>query len=192
MVPVPDSSPDHTSPEPTAQSTTEPLAVTALETERHVAAAGWDQNPRIFALVETAELVAAEPGLAAQFASAADRAPGALTAIEQEDLPRTSDLESLLGRMAWPDTVHGVALAVERIVIPPGAERDLPQDPAAAVDALAAHPQREDVRLLVAVHRDGRAVCLLRQRAHDRDDRVAKGEDIAPGLVHALRATLQD
>ena len=33
----------------------------------------------------------------------------------------------------------GVALAVERIVIPPGAERDLPQDPDAAVDALAQH-----------------------------------------------------
>ena len=192
MVPVPDSSPDHTSPEPPAGSTTEPLAVTALETERHVASAGWDQNPRVFALVDTAELVAAEPGLAAQLGYPADRAPGALTAIEQEDLPRTADIESLLGRMAWPDTVHGVALAVERIVIPPGAERDLPEDPAEAMTALAAHPQREDVRLLVAVHRDGRAVCLLRQRANDRDDRVATGEDIAPGLVHALRATLED
>jgi hypothetical protein len=171
--------------------TAEPLAVAALETERHVASAGWDQNPRVFALVDTAALIAAEPQLAASLDSAADQAPGALSAIEQEDLPRTANLESLLGRMAWPDSVDGVALAVERIVIPPGAERDLPQDPTAAVDALAEHPQREDVRLLVAVHRDGRAVCLLRQRANDRDDRVATGEDIAPGLVHALRATLQ-
>lgn len=183
MVPVPDSSPDST-------PTTEPLAVAALETERYVATSGWDQNPRIFALVDTAELALAEPGLVLD--GTADQAPGALTAIEQEDLPKTSSLESLLGRMAWPETVHGVALAVERIVIPPGAERDLPEDPDAAVDALAKHPQREDVRLLVAVHRDGRAVCLLRQRAHDRDDHVATGEDIAPGLVHALRATLED
>lgn len=185
MVPVPDSSSE-------SVPTTEPLTVAALETERHVAASGWDQNPRVFALVETAELLAAEPQLAASLDEAADRAPGALSAIEQEDLPRTSSLESLLGRMAWPPTVHGAALAVERVVIPPGAERDLPEDPQEATDALAAHPQREDVRLLVAVHRDGRAICLLRQRAHDRDDRVATGEDLAPGLVHALRATLED
>lgn len=182
---MPDSSPENV-------PTTEPLTVAALETERHVATSGWDQNPRVFALVETAALIEAEPQLAESLAGAADRAPGALTAIEQEDLPRTSSLESLLGRIAWPETVHGAALAVERVVLPPGAERDLPEDPEEAVEALAAHPQREDVRLLVAVHRDGRAVCLLRQRAHDRDDRVATGEDIAPGLVHALRATLED
>ncbi|MGO1166502.1 MAG: PPA1309 family protein [Janibacter sp.] len=184
MVPVPDSSPENV-------PTTEPLTVAALETERHVAASGWDQNPRIFALVDTASLIEAEPGLAPDLDGAADRAPGALSAIEQEDLPKTSSLESLLGRIAWPDTVHGSALAVERVVLPPGAERDLPEDHDEAVDALASHPQREDVRLLVAVHRDGRAVCLLRQRAHDQDDRVATGEDIAPGLVHALRATLE-
>lgn len=193
MVLVPDSSSAsaHDSSPSDSTPTAEPLAVAALETERHVASSGWDQNPRVFALVDTAALIAAEPQLAASLDSAADQAPGALSAIEQEDLPRTANLESLLGRMAWPESVDGVALAVERIVIPPGAERDLPQDPTAAVDALAEHPQREDVRLLVAVHRDGRAVCLLRQRANDRDDRVATGEDIAPGLVHALRATLQ-
>ncbi|KRE35680.1 hypothetical protein ASG73_13250 [Janibacter sp. Soil728] len=194
MVLVPDSS-SSSAPNDSSTSdsvpTAEPLAVAALETERHVASAGWDQNPRVFALVDTAALIAAEPQLAASLDSAADQAPGALSAIEQEDLPRTANLESLLGRMAWPDSVDGVALAVERIVIPPGAERDLPQDPTAAVDALAEHPQREDVRLLVAVHRDGRAVCLLRQRTNDSDDRVATGEDIAPGLVHALRLTLQ-
>ena len=106
MVFVPDSS-------PASVPTTEPLAVAALETERHVASSGWDQNPRVFALVDTAELIAAEPQLAASLDSAADQAPGALSAIEQEDLPRTSNLESLLGRMAWPETVHGVALAVE-------------------------------------------------------------------------------
>lgn len=185
MVPVSDSSPENV-------PTTEPLTVAALETERHVATSGWDQNPRIFALVDTAALIEAEPGLATSLDGAADRAPGALTAIEQEDLPRTSSLETLLGRIAWPETVHGTAVAIERVVLPPGAERDLPEDPTEAVDALASHPQREDVRLLVAVHRDGRSVCLLRQRAHDRDDRVATGEDIAPGLVHALRATLED
>jgi hypothetical protein len=122
----------------------------------------------------------------------ADLAAGALSAVEQENLPRTSNLESLLGGIAWPEAVMGAALAVERIVVPPEAERDLPVPAEAAVDALATHPLRQDVRLLVAVTRDGQSRCLLRQRAHDTDDQVAMGEDLAPGLVHALRATLQD
>jgi hypothetical protein len=41
------------------------------------------------------------------------------------------------------------------------------------------------------VTRDGQSRCLLRQRANDRDDKVALGDEIAPGLVHALKATLQ-
>lgn len=169
---------------------TDPLSLVALDTERHVGAAGWDQNPRLFALVPTAELLAAEPSLRARLGPT-DLLPGALTAVEQEGLPSTADLESLLGRVAWPETVAGCALAVERIVVPPSAERDLPSDRDAAMDALTAHPQREDVRLLVAALRDGSSRCLLRQRSHDADDQVATGEDIAPGLVHALQSTLE-
>lgn len=169
---------------------TDPLSIAALDTERHVASGGWDQNPRLFALVPTAELVQREPHLRAQL-QGHDLVAGALSAVEQENLPPTANLESLLGGIAWPDTVVGAALAVERIVVPPEAERDLPLHPDAAVDALAAHPSRQDVRLLVAVTRDGRSLCLLRQRAHDSDDQIAVGEDIAPGLVHALKATLQ-
>jgi len=67
-----------------------------------------------------------------------------------------------------------------------------PEDPDQAAQALAAHPDRKDVRLLVAVLRDGESTCLLRQRDHDTDDKVASGADIAPGLVQALSATLQD
>jgi hypothetical protein len=81
---------------------------------------------------------------------------------------------------------------VERLVVPPDAERDLPENPQEAADTLAAHPDRKDVRLLVAVLRDGESACLLRQRDHDTDDKVASGPDIAPGLVQALSATLQD
>jgi hypothetical protein len=47
------------------------------------------------------------------------------------------------------------------------------------------------VRLLVAVLRGGGSICLLRQRAHDSDDAVATGPDIAPGLVSALTATFE-
>ena len=167
-----------------------PLVTSAVETERHVASAGWDQPPRLFALVRTQDLLAREPHLRGQVPEGDDL--DGYTAIEQENLPNTSSLESLLGRLAWPEEVDGVALAVERIVVPPEAERDLPDNPERATEALAAHPERKDVRLLVAVLRDGESTCLLRQREHDSDDKVAMGSDIAPGLVHALAASLED
>lgn len=176
----------------TAQTDSRPdddLLTAAVDTERHVARLGWDQPPRLFALVRTALLRQQEPSLAAELADAEDTG---FTAVEQEGLPPTSDLESLLGRVAWPEDVEGVALAVERIVVPPEAERDLPEDPASATDHLAAHPARKDVRLLAACLRDGRQICLLRQRDHDSDDAVAIGRDLAPGLTHALAMTLHD
>lgn len=172
----------------TPQPVTDPLTLAALDTERHVARSGWDQPVRLFALVPTSDLLEHEPQLAEGMA-AHDAVVGALSAVEQDELPEAQGLEDLLARIAWPDQVAGCALAVERIVVPPEAERDLPDDDAAALRAVAEHPERADVRLLVAVTRDGAARCLLRQRAHDRDDRVALGDDIAPGLVHALRAT---
>ena len=166
-----------------------PLVTSAVETERHVASAGWDQPPRLFALVRTASLLAREPHLHARLSEGEE---DGFTAIEQEGLASASSLESLLARLAWPPDVDGVALAVERLVVPPEAERDLPDNPDQATEALAAHPDRKDVRLLVAVLRDGESACLLRQRDHDTDDKVASGSDIAPGLVQALAATLQD
>jgi hypothetical protein len=169
----------------------DPLSIAALDTERHVAGAGWDQPPRLFALVRTGTLVEREPQLLAQL-SVGDQAPDALSAIEQEGLHQSANLESVLGRIAWPEDVDGCAFVVERVVVPPDAERDLPSDPDAAVDALARHPERQDVRLLAAVLRDGQSVCLIRQRAHDTDDAVATGSDLAPGLVAALRATFDD
>ena len=174
----------------TSRPVADPLSIAALDTERHVAASGWDQNPRLFALVPTADLLEREPHLRAGM-HGSDLAEGALSAIEQENLPPTSNIESLLGGIAWPESVVGAALAVERIVVPPEAERDLPVHAQSAVDALASHPARQDVRLLVAVTRDGQSRCLLRQRANDSDDKVALGDEIAPGLVHALKATLQ-
>jgi hypothetical protein len=168
---------------------TDPLTLAALDTERHVARDGWDQPVRLFALVPTSLLLEQEPGLAGSLATH-DAAAGALSAVEQDDLPDAPGLEELLGGIAWPDQVIGCAIAVERIVVPPEAERDLPSDPDEALASVAAHPDRRDVRLVVAVTRDGASRCLLRQREHDSDDRVALGEDIAPGLVEALRATL--
>lgn len=172
-----------------SQPVTDPLTVVSLDTERHVSRSGWDQPPRLFALVRTADLLAREPHLVEGLALS-DQAADAYSAIEQEDLPQVESLEALLGGIAWPESVDGCAVAVERVVVPPEAERDLPADRAAALEALAAHPDAQEIRLVVAVTRDGEARCLLRQRANDSDDRVAMGEEIAPGLIEALRATL--
>lgn len=165
-----------------------------VETERHVAGGGWDQQPRLFALVRTRELLDREPGLRDQLDAGSLRAAAAdpehLIAVEQEDLPATEHLESLLGGLAWGPQVDGVALAVERVIVPPEAERDLPVDPGQALDQLAAHPGREDVRLVVAVLRDGQRQCGVRQRRHDEPASVAVGPDLVPGLVEALDATL--
>lgn len=168
-----------------------PLVECAIETERYVAAAGWDQPVRLFALVETATLVAAEPHLADQLKGGGDLT-GALSAIEQDGLPPSDPLEDFLAMLAWPAEVDGAALAIERLVVPPAAEVDLPDDPDEAARLLAAHPDRVDVRLFVAVTRAGESTCLLRQRPHDADDKVAIGREIAPDLVAALAATLED
>ena len=169
------------------QSERDGLREVAVETERYVARDGWDQSARLFALVPTSELAGSAPGLSFRTAG-----PDDLSAVEQEGFEERGDVQQALGRIAWPQAVLGVALAVERLVVPPAAERDLPDDPTAALQRLQDHPDRRDVRLLAAGHRDGRRLCLLRQRAHDSDDLVATGPDLAPGLLAALAATLQE
>jgi hypothetical protein len=170
------------------------LAEAVVEIERHVATGGWDGPVRVFALVRTQDALAAQPALAEQLPpevlAAAQADPQHLTSVEQEGLPAGDDLEGLLGALAWPPTVAGAAVTVERIVLPPEAEQDLPADPEAAVAALLAHPQRQDVRLAVGVLRDGGARwCAVRQRALDADGAVGQGPDVVPGLAEALLAT---
>lgn len=175
---------------------TDSLTRALLETEDHVARGGWDQPPRLFALVRTASLLEREPALRRQLDPrtllAADSDAGHLIAVEQDGVPPTSRLESVLGRLAWGPEVDGVALTVERVVVPPEAERHLPADRDAAVDYLAGHPLREDVRLAVAVLRGGAHQCGVRQRRHDEPGSVAVGPDLVPGLVQALAATFQE
>ncbi|MEV7972595.1 PPA1309 family protein [Cellulomonas sp. NPDC089187] len=182
---------EHTAQAPESRSA---LAQAVVEIERHVATGGWDGPVRVFALVRTAAALEAEPALAHQLppevlaAAAAD--PEHLTSVEQEGLPASDDLEGLLGAIAWPPTVDGAAVTVERVVLPPEAEDSLPDDPQEAVQALMAHPDRQDVRLAVGVLRDGSAWCAIRQRALDADQAVGQGPDAVPGLIEALRATL--
>jgi hypothetical protein len=165
-----------------------------LELEQHVSSGGWDGPLRLFALVRTAGALERDPALAAQLPQdvvAAARADADhLTAVEQEDLPDTDSLESLLGMISWPPAVDGAAVVVERIVVPPGAETNLPDDPEQAQQALMNHPLRRDLRLAAGVLRHGAAACAIRARDQDADDRVAVGPDLIPGLTAALSETL--
>jgi len=167
---------------------------TVRELEQHVAGSGWDSPVRLYALIRTAGALRRDPDLAgrlpADVVRAAEQDPEHLTAVEQEDLPESETVEGLLGRIAWPGTVDGAAVVLERVVVPPEAEAGLPADDEAALSYLQEHPQRRDVRLVAAVLRDGTSGCAVRARDHDADDRVAVGSDLVPGLVSALTATL--
>ncbi len=165
-----------------------PLRRATLEVESHVGAQGWDQPPRLFALVPTVELANREPALADQLTDERD----GITLIEQDVIPTDRSLEDILTDVTWPDTVAGCAAVIERIMLPPEAEVSLPDDPddpEALIAAAAAHPDRREVRLVAAVTRDGRAHSAVRARApHDAE--LLEGPDLVPGLIEHLRRTL--
>ena len=102
-----------------------------LDIERHAAAAGWDQPPHLFALVETADLLRREPQLAAELALVPTE-PGGLTPVDQGELPEHGSLDELLAGIIWPAEVLGTALAVERLMVPPAVERWLREKQGAA------------------------------------------------------------
>jgi len=161
-----------------------PLRQAALEVEAHVAAGGWDQPPRLFALVPTADVIAREPALASQLSGET----GSITPVEQE-LPSDRELEDLLTEIVWPDTVSGCAAVIERIMLPPEAEDSLPDDTDELLAAAAAHPDRREVRLVAAVVREGASHSAVRARVpHDAE--LLEGPDLVPGLIEHLRRTL--
>ena len=176
------------------------LLQVAQETEQHVAADGWGQRERVFALVPTADLVAAEPSLADALAGA-----GRYSSIEQE-LPEGVELEEYLGRLAWPRSVTGCALAVERLRAAPavgggdagegdvaagGGEAGEAGDAPGPGGAGTSGGETEPVRLLVVATRDGDRFTLVRLAAHDSDDSVAVGREVGTDLQQALAATLE-
>src|SRR5690606_8983951 len=156
---TPDSAPGPAPVAPGGPTPQHALALAVHEIEVHAADAGWDASPRLFALVATAGAPAADPTLADRLppdvVAAATADPHHLLSIEQEGFAVDGDLEDGLARVAWPATVDGAALVVERIVLPPAAEEGVPEDPDAALDYLASHPDRQDVRLAVGVLRVG-------------------------------------
>jgi hypothetical protein len=166
------------------------LAAAVLEIEAHIAELGWDQGARLFALVSTADLVRREPALAAMMGLDDASAEGSLTPVEQEQIAGEELLEETLGMIAWGPEVAGCAAVVERLVLPPGADGAIPEDPTAAAAYAAEHPDRQEVRIVAGVTRAGATYCALRLRAHDDDTSVVGGADLVPELVALLATTL--
>lgn len=182
---------------------TRALDTAVLEVERHVDRDGWDQPPRLYALAAPEDLLRSEPQLAARL-GIGEVPPEGLVPIEQEELPEFASLEELLAGIAWPPQVVGAAIVVERLVLPPEVEAQMPREEQAALRWLAAHPRREELRVAVGVLRDGSRACALRVRgaapagAADPADpadpagEVLTGPDLVPGLIQALAATFAD
>ena len=173
------------------------LVAVLLEIDRHIAGDGWDQPPRLFALVSSAELSAAEPALADQLgvSEAAGRPADALSAVEQDDFSAAGaaaqlndDLSGELARISWPPTVEGCALSLVRTFLPSTAEADVPEDPAAAERYVNEHPAREEIRVIVGVDRTGRRHGLARLAS--QPDELLAAEDLIPGLASLLAHTL--
>jgi hypothetical protein len=164
------------------------LAAAVLEIESHIAAGGWDQPARLYALVETAQLVRHEPALAAAMGLDSSAARGSLTPVEQE-VPEDA-LERVLETIMWPSGVAGCAAVVERLVLPPDVDPEIPEDTAAAVDFAREHPLRQEVRIVAGATRAGATYCALRLRAHDDDQSVVGGAELVPGLLELLAETL--
>ncbi|MDT9696292.1 PPA1309 family protein [Streptomyces sp. P17] len=171
-----------------------PLTRAVLEIDEYASGLGWDQPARLFALVDTARLRAQEPGLAAQLGLEDEQETSGLTPIEQDEVPTGKPLDEFLGTIAWPDAVTGCALTVERLMLPPSAEAQVPKDldEAALTKWVAGHPERQEVRMTVAVLRDGTRESALRLREKDTPTDVLTGKDLVPGLAEALAATFED
>ncbi len=168
------------------------LHTTLVDIESHVAAAGWDQPTRFYALVETATLLREEPTLADSFRAAGVESPPAFTPVEQEDFPDDMPLDDVLASITWGPQVSGCAIAVERLVLPADVEVTVPHDSPEMPAFVAAHPERQEIRLVAVVLRNGARDCALRMRSKDEETEVLFGAELAPGLLEALLATFNE
>ncbi|MCF1645235.1 MULTISPECIES: PPA1309 family protein [Streptomyces] len=171
-----------------------PLTRAVLEIDEYVSGLGWDQSARLFALVDTARLRADEPSLADRLGLGDESEHSGLTPIEQDEVPTGKPLDEFLATIAWPDAVAGCALAVERLMLPPSAEAQVPKglSEAELTKWVADHPERQEVRMTVAVLRDGTRESALRLREKDSPTEVLTGSDLVPGLAEALSATFEE
>ncbi|AEW96425.1 MULTISPECIES: PPA1309 family protein [Streptomycetaceae] len=171
-----------------------PLTRAVLEIDEYAAELGWDQPARLFALVDTERLRAEQPELSEQLGLAEGERAAALTPVEQDEIPTGAPLDEFLATIAWPDVVVGCALTVERLMLPPSAEAQIPEglDDAALASWVAGHPERQEVRMTVGVLRDGTRESAIRLREKDSPKEVLTGSDLVPGLAEALTATFEE
>jgi hypothetical protein len=170
----------------------EVLRAAVLEIDAHVSAGGWDQPARLYALVPTSDLLAREPAVAAAMGIDEAGAAGSLTPVEQDALPEDRSLEKVLEQIMWPAEVFGCAAVVERLVLPPSADADIPADPVAAEEYAASHPERQEVRIVAAANREGATHCAIRLKSHDDDQSVVESPDLVPALLELLLGTLEN
>ena len=107
-------------------------------------------------------------------------------------MPVEQPLEDALGEIMWPAEVFGCAAVVERLVLPPAADGQLPEEPEAAERYAAEHPERQEVRIVAAATRDGSTYCALRLRRARRRGLGPAGPDLVPALLELLRGTLEN
>ncbi|MEG3631076.1 PPA1309 family protein [Streptomyces poriticola] len=171
-----------------------PLTRAVLEIDEYVSGLGWDQPARLFALVDTARLRTEQPSLADRLGLEDASESSGLTPIEQDEIPTDRPLDEFLGTIAWPDAVAGCALSVERLMLPPSAEAQVPEglDETKLAAWVAEHPERQEVRMTVAVLRDGTSDSALRLREKDSPVEVLTGSALVPGLAEALSSTFED
>ena len=161
------------------------------EIEAYAARAGWDQPARLFALVPTTDLLHREPALAEALGVDGEANPADLTPVEQEPVAADQQVEEVLAEIMWPAEVFGCAAVVERLVLPPSADGELPEDPEEAQAFAADHPDRQEVRIVAAATRDGSTYCALRMRSHDDEFSVLESRDLVPALLELLSGTLE-
>ncbi|WP_327109735.1 PPA1309 family protein [Nocardia sp. NBC_01730] len=186
------------------------LARSVREVADFVDAEGWSRPPQMFALVPTADLVAAQPELIDQVDAGDELTPVAQEAFPDDVTGGSMALDEFLATTSWPPAVRGCVLVQEIVVLPPDAESTLDDAfaplladheaaDAAARAAAEAHPERREARLFAAVLRDGASLCLLQLRPEDDEDDADDFGDLdlrtypnlAPNLIEALHHTLE-
>ena len=128
-------------------------------------------------------------------------AQGAMVLLAGLALVRSLDLLAANGFPMWAAIVVGFLFAavimaitawiVERFVLPPAAEEQLPDSDAEALAYAAEHPDREEVRIVAGATRAGSTYCALRMRSHDDDLKVLEAPDLVPSLLELLLGTFQ-
>jgi hypothetical protein len=76
------------------------------------------------------------------------------------------------------------------MTVPPDAG-EVPAEAEAAAEYAAAHPAREEARIVAGALRSGGSACALRLRSHDDAESVLTSTDLVPGLLTLLHATLE-